>query len=167
MTLRLILTRHAKSGWDDPMLGDHDRPLNARGREAAPRIGRWLDRNGHRPDTALISTAVRAIETWDGIAGALTDAPAATLLDRLYLAAPPTMLDTLARVEGRCVIIVAHNPGIAAFAARLLAERPGHAGFGPYPTGATTVIEFDIDAWKDAAPQTGRLAGFVVPRELE
>ena len=27
---RLILTRHAKSSWDDPALEDHDRPLNAR-----------------------------------------------------------------------------------------------------------------------------------------
>ena len=24
---RLILTRHSKSSWDDPMMPDHDRPL--------------------------------------------------------------------------------------------------------------------------------------------
>ena len=32
---RLILTRHAKSAWDDPLLDDHDRPLNRRGMRAA------------------------------------------------------------------------------------------------------------------------------------
>ncbi|MGR3409824.1 MAG: SixA phosphatase family protein, partial [Paracoccus sp. (in: a-proteobacteria)] len=32
---RLILTRHAKSAWDDPTLDDHDRPLNDRGRRSA------------------------------------------------------------------------------------------------------------------------------------
>ena len=35
MTLRLILTRHAKSSWDDPLIDDHDRPLNPRGAKAA------------------------------------------------------------------------------------------------------------------------------------
>ncbi|MEK6217093.1 MAG: histidine phosphatase family protein, partial [Boseongicola sp.] len=36
MSLRLILMRHAKSSRGDPLLGDFDRPLNARGtRDAA------------------------------------------------------------------------------------------------------------------------------------
>lgn len=36
---RLILTRHAKSSWDDPMTPDHDRPLNDRGKAAAADLG--------------------------------------------------------------------------------------------------------------------------------
>ena len=36
---RLILTRHAKSSWDDPTITDHDRPLNGRGRRAALELG--------------------------------------------------------------------------------------------------------------------------------
>jgi hypothetical protein len=36
--LRLILLRHAKSSWDDPSLEDHERPLNKRGRKAAPDV---------------------------------------------------------------------------------------------------------------------------------
>ncbi|MDO9488398.1 MAG: histidine phosphatase family protein, partial [Sphingomonadaceae bacterium] len=31
----LTLLRHAKSGWDDPVERDFDRPLNGRGRRAA------------------------------------------------------------------------------------------------------------------------------------
>ena len=31
----LTLLRHAKSGWDDPVSRDFDRPLNPRGRRAA------------------------------------------------------------------------------------------------------------------------------------
>ena len=38
MRLQLQLLRHAKSSWDSPGLTDHQRPLNARGRKAAPRI---------------------------------------------------------------------------------------------------------------------------------
>ena len=36
---RLILTRHAKSSWDDPLMNDHDRPLNERGKMAAADLG--------------------------------------------------------------------------------------------------------------------------------
>ena len=35
---RLILTRHAKSNWDDPLTPDHDRPLNERGKAAAAQL---------------------------------------------------------------------------------------------------------------------------------
>ena len=49
MTLRLILTRHAKSGWDDPDLEDFDRPLTERGRRSAAAIGRWLGRRAIGP----------------------------------------------------------------------------------------------------------------------
>ena len=43
---RLILTRHAKSSWDDPAMPDHDRPLNDRGRAAAVQLGVWLASRG-------------------------------------------------------------------------------------------------------------------------
>ncbi|MCH5374620.1 MAG: histidine phosphatase family protein, partial [Planctomycetes bacterium] len=35
----LLILRHAKSSWGDPSLADHDRPLNARGKRDAPRMG--------------------------------------------------------------------------------------------------------------------------------
>ena len=36
---KLTLLRHAKSGWDDPVARDFDRPLNAKGKRAAQRVG--------------------------------------------------------------------------------------------------------------------------------
>ena len=38
---RLMLLRHAKSDWTVPGARDRDRPLNARGREAAPKMGAY------------------------------------------------------------------------------------------------------------------------------
>ena len=38
----LTLLRHAKSGWNDPVTRDFDRPLNPKGRRAATMIGRHL-----------------------------------------------------------------------------------------------------------------------------
>ncbi|MEL7089640.1 MAG: histidine phosphatase family protein, partial [Planctomycetota bacterium] len=60
MTRTLILMRHAKSSWDDPGLTDHDRPLNRRGRLAAPLMAAWLAEIDAAPDHALVSSAIRA-----------------------------------------------------------------------------------------------------------
>ena len=65
---RLILTRHAKSDWDDPMLDDHDRPLNKRGQRSAAELGEWLHSRGYEPDEVLCSTALRTRETWAPVA---------------------------------------------------------------------------------------------------
>jgi len=35
----LLILRHAKSSWKDDQVGDHDRPLNKRGKREAPRMG--------------------------------------------------------------------------------------------------------------------------------
>ncbi|MCU0239254.1 MAG: hypothetical protein MUC29_07415 [Pyrinomonadaceae bacterium] len=38
----LYLLRHAKSSWDNPNISDFDRPLNQRGLEAAPFMGKII-----------------------------------------------------------------------------------------------------------------------------
>ena len=53
MTCRLILIRHAKSSWDDPMADDHARVLNGRGRASAAAIGGWLAAKSYLPDVVL------------------------------------------------------------------------------------------------------------------
>jgi phosphohistidine phosphatase len=55
--------RHAKSGWDNPELSDHDRPLNPRGLRDAPRMAACLIRHGRVPDSITSSTAIRAEHT--------------------------------------------------------------------------------------------------------
>ena len=40
----LSLLRHAKSGWNDPVARDFDRPLNGRGRRAAETMGAHMQR---------------------------------------------------------------------------------------------------------------------------
>ena len=159
---RLILIRHAKSDWSQG-LDDHARPLNARGREAAGRIGAWLAAEGHLPDRVLCSTATRAQETsalvWEGA----DHAPPQSDLHALYHAAPATMLEAAQKAEGAVVAMVAHNPGMAMLAGMLAATRPDHPRFDDYPTGATTVLEFD---GPPAAGQ-GRVVAFMVPRDLD
>jgi len=166
MTRTLILIRHAKSAWDDPLLADHDRPLNDRGRQAAARIGAWMAVQGLAPDAALVSSAVRAQQTWAGVAGRLPAPPVAATVPGLYHAGPDVMMAVLQAARGDCVAVVGHNPGIAGFAAGLLARPPRHTRFADYPTGATLVARFAVDDWAALRFGTGEAVDFVVPRAL-
>jgi phosphohistidine phosphatase len=166
MTRRLILTRHAKSSWDDPGLDDYDRPLNWRGRKSAEAIGDWLRANGHVPDEVLISGARRTVDTWGRMA---PDMPADVVMrsvPALYHAGPQTMLNVLRAATAPIVMLIGHNPGMAEFAERLVAAPPDHPRFADYPTTATTVMDFDIDSWAQADWHGGRVIGFTVPRDL-
>ncbi|HHL22253.1 MAG TPA: histidine phosphatase family protein [Aliiroseovarius sp.] len=166
MSLRLVLTRHAKSSWASPGLGDHERPLNKRGRASADAIGDWLQARDYLPGEALISSAARTRETWARIADRLAAPPAPTILPGLYLADPEAMLALLRAASAHSVMLIAHNPGSAAMAALLAIRPPEHQQFHRYPTAATTVFSFEADSWADVTWQSGRVIDFVVPRDL-
>ncbi len=161
---RLILMRHAKSDWSHGA-SDHDRPLNKRGRGAAEALGDWLRRAGLVPDAVLCSTAARTRETC-----ALLDLPESSAVDhlqQLYLAEPEKIITTLRQqAKEGTVLLVAHNPGIAAAAALLLQKTPDQEAFDRYPSGATTVMDFDMNSWADLAPGTGALHAYTVPKQL-
>ena len=163
---RLILTRHAKSAWDDPLTPDHDRPLNDRGKLAAADLGQWLASRGYVPEKVLCSDAVRTRQTWSGIAPALPATPLMELKPALYHAGPDVMLAVLRHAKADCVMMIGHNPGIAEFAARLVAHPPLNEAFGRYPTGATLVVDFAVDAWDQADFGLGATVDFIVPREI-
>ncbi|WP_256330564.1 histidine phosphatase family protein [Variovorax sp. YR216] len=55
--------RHAKSSRDDPSLPDPERPLDDRGRQDAPTMGKRLGKRGVRPDLLVSSPALRALTT--------------------------------------------------------------------------------------------------------
>jgi phosphohistidine phosphatase len=166
MTCRLILTRHAKSAWDDPLLADQDRPLNARGHAAAKGLGGWLVSRGYLPEEVLCSPALRTRETWEGIAPAMPAPPVPVLKPTLYQAGPDVMLAVLRHAVQPVVMMLGHNPGIAEFAHRLVARAPLNPEFMRYPTGATLVVDFDVAAWSQIALGTGLAIDFVVPEEL-
>ncbi len=168
MTRKLILIRHAKSAWDDPFADDHARVLNDRGRASAAAIGAWLARRGHVPDQILSSDSARTVETVERLLAAMSGVPAPEVHFRrtLYHAGPGTLMTELRGATGQAVALVAHNPGIGDFAGLMVDRAPDHDRFGDYPTAATTVMAFDIDAWAAAEPRRGRVLDFVVPRDL-
>ena len=162
---RLILTRHAKSSWDDPNLADHARPLKGRGSRAARELGEWLASRGHLPDEVLSSDAVRTRQTWEQIEPALAEAPAPGWLPALYHAGAEEMLACLKAAKGRTVMMIGHNPGLAEFAAMLPARPPADPDFARFPTAATLVVDFEIADWAELEPGRGSVLDFFTPSE--
>ena len=160
---RLILIRHAKSSWDNPVLSDFERPLNGRGRRSAHIIGDWLRDGAYLPDAAVVSAAERTGETFRRLG---FDIPA-TFTRRLYHASATAMMDALQAQSAANVMMVGHNPGIGDFAERLVVAPPEHPRFFDYPTCATTIIDFDVPDWQAIGWKTGVAHAFVIPRELE
>lgn len=163
---RLLLMRHAKSDWADESLDDHDRPLNQRGRRDAPRMGRLLLERDIVPDLIICSTAVRARETVELLAPAAGLPEASVMHDRsLYLAAPMGLLSVArCRAEEQgdpaCVLVVAHNPGMAELASLLAGESV------EFPTGAIADCVLAIDAWNDLGDPSEAGVRVYRPKEL-
>jgi phosphohistidine phosphatase len=163
-TRRLILIRHAKSGWDDLMADDHERTLTDRGHTAAAAIGGWLQSKRFVPKILLSSDATRTVQTTDAVLRGITTKVDVRFVPMLYHAAPDTVQDIAAAMTEQTVAIVAHNPGIGMLASRLARSRPQHRRFDDYPTCATTVIDFATDDWMQAGK--GIVTAFVTPRDL-
>ncbi|OIQ27629.1 MAG: phosphoglycerate mutase [Alphaproteobacteria bacterium MedPE-SWcel] len=162
MTCTLVLTRHAKSAWNNDSPSDHARPLSARGRRSAEALGAWLRDQRLLPDQILSSSSQRTRETCDLMK---IDAPA-IYTERLYHATPQIILDVLREATKPRVLLLGHNPGLRDFAHQIVKYPPPHSRFEDYPTGATLLVEFDIEDWQELQSGTGKVLDFVVPREL-
>lgn len=167
---RLMLLRHAKSNWPAGV-ADRDRPLAARGREAAPVMGRYLADELLLPDLVLISPAKRTVETWELVAPMLPEKPATHYEPRIYEAKVERLLDVVQDVEGdvRTLLMVGHNPGFAELATLLTGYGDRYAAARmsqKYPTCGLAVLDFAVEDWRDVAERGGRLDRFVTPASL-
>jgi phosphohistidine phosphatase len=166
---RLMLLRHAKSDWPAGV-PDHDRPLNDRGRAAAPLMGRYLADEGLLPDLAVVSSAQRTQETWALVAPALGPVEARTE-PRVYEAPADRLLAVLREAPdtARTLLLVGHNPGTEDLARRLVGhgDRYAIARLGQkYPTAGLAVIDFEAERWAEIDTRTGRLDRFVTPKTI-
>ncbi len=164
MQRTLLLMRHAKSDWKQPGLADHDRPLNARGRRAAPLMAHHLSDQGIRVDVILASTAERVRETIELMQQVWCEEVEVLPQKSLYLASPQEIASQIQSLHDswQNVMLVGHNPGLSAAASLL-------AGIGQeMPTAAIAVFQAEIDSWaRSFAANVWELKALWRPRELE
>jgi phosphohistidine phosphatase len=158
----LLLLRHAKSDWDDPSLRDFDRPLAARGKRDAPRIGKALRKRGPLPDLIVSSPAARAKATIHAVTKAANLDPEIRFDETVYGASSAELIKLIRGLPdaGSCAMLVGHNPGFEDLVRRLSGSDEG------MPTAALACIEFQIDHWEDASDGQGKLAWLLTPKQL-
>jgi phosphohistidine phosphatase len=159
----LLILRHAKSSWANSRLADHDRPLNERGRQDAPRIGRLLRQQELIPDLIITSSAERALTTAELVAYHSGYEAGLQVTRALYHAGPESYLAQLRQVDEthKRVMVVGHNPGMEA----LIEELTGH--YERMPTAALAHITLTVSRWSNCRDGiTGDLLDLWRPKEL-
>jgi phosphohistidine phosphatase len=142
----LFLIRHAKSSWSDPALTDHERPLNARGRRAAKKMGRRLGKRDLLPDLIASSPAIRALKTARIMARKMHYPRRHIVVDEgLYACSADELLRAVHRLDDGLdvVMLFGHNPELETLAHRLCSE------ITRMPTCAYVRLAFDTQSWGD------------------
>ena len=167
----LTLLRHAKSGWDDSVARDFDRPLNPKGHKAARTMGRHLRQAGYAFDHVVASPAVRVVETLAQVEDGYGRSLDAEWDRRIYLASAATLLDIVHELPDMAghVLLVGHNPGLEDLAL-LLTPDDGNpfrdAIEAKYPTGSVTQMTLP-GRWIEAERGAATLTRFTRPRDLD
>jgi len=168
--LRLFILRHAKSSWATAGLTDVQRPLNERGLKDLPKIVTAMAERNYRPDHVYCSSARRTRMTLSGLYNDEKSTPPTTFSDFLYSGSTQDYLLTLtAHPRAESILIIGHNPCVYMLANQLV--KSGETSQMDelaikYPTGALSVIDFDINDWRKLTPDSGVLVEFIKPRAL-
>ena len=168
----LTLLRHAKSGWNDPVERDFDRPLNRRGRKAAATIGREMKAMGLTFDRIVASPAARVVETIADVGEGFGERMKPDYNERLYLASLETLLDVIHETgdDVERLLIVGHNPGLELLAIHLSSD--DETGLRnelkiKYPTATLAQIALPNDHWAEVGQGSGTIDKFIRPRDLD
>ena len=165
---RLFLLRHAKAGWALPGMRDFDRPLDASGLEDAQTTGVAMRASGYVPDFTLCSTARRARETLEGVAGQ-ADTGRVHYLDSLYSDDAAGYLATIRDQGGLGSLwVIGHNPMLEDVAMALAGDGDDAARLTlahGFPTSGLAIFVFP-GPLAGAGPGSGYLEGFLTPSDM-
>ncbi len=160
---RLYLVRHAKSSWKDLSLDDFDRPLNKRGKQDAPFMGKRVKKYKMLPDLIISSPAKRAAKTAKIIAKEIGFPKKKIIYDAsIYEAGMASLITVVRNIDDLAneVMLFGHNPGLT-----ILAEDLTNAQVDNIPTCGIFCIDFDVNSWKEIEEGKGRVVFFDYPKK--
>lgn len=159
----LFLLRHAKSSWDDDSLDDFDRPLNQRGKKAAPMMGKVLKERDIAPDIVLCSPAKRTKQTLKFVNETAKLKGDVTFDKAIYDACAADLRKLLKKQKDsvKSILLIGHNPGLE----ELLEDLTGT--FERLPTAALVRVDIAADEWSSINNGGNKLAWIVRPKDLE
>ena len=160
--MNLLLIRHAKSSWDDMSLEDFDRPLNDRGKNNAPLIGKKILTYDLSIKLIISSPATRAQQTAQLIAKEISYREELIEYENnLYHGGIEDFLEALYPHQEETILMFGHNPGIHSFSYWLCEEPKENL-----PTCGVVFIKILRDEWTQVEKNSGRLISFDYPKKL-
>ena len=194
MKRSILLLRHAKSSWKDydpASTDDFDRPLNLRGKQAAKRLGRYLQNHAVViPDQIYASPSARTQSTLHYVQQSWAWNVPVQFDPLLYDLAMNvnddddedeyrSFLRRRLDPRDRRVLVVGHNPAIGAFANRLLGSTkanstdPRSVVIPEFPPGTFCEIQWNVKDdsstennerdWSQILTTPGELVYFITP----
>lgn len=160
---RLYLIRHAKSDWDAPAGGDHERPLAGRGVKAAKLMGRFLAATGQVPDAVVTSSALRARTTVELMAEAGGWRCPVRVTRSFYDGGPEGVLAEVRKQpdDVGSLLVAGHEPTWSTLVRVLCGGRVKMV------TAAAARLDFAVERWADVEPGAGLLVWMVPPKLVQ
>jgi phosphohistidine phosphatase len=160
---KLVLIRHAKSSWDDLTKGDHQRPLNNRGKRDAPEMAELLKKHIDLPEIWLSSSATRALQTADYFLRTFqVDSSEMIVRDAIYHASVQTLLREIHQIdeEHASAIVFGHNPGITDLVDELVGSGPDNI-----PTCGISILDSETEYWANFEDESVLLTRCFYPKK--
>lgn len=153
--------RHAKSDWADNSIRDFDRPLNKRGKIAAPIMGQEIKKRELNPDLIISSPALRAKMTAEAVAEKTNYNKEIVWDESFYFGYTNEIIQKVKKIDENFekVIIFGHNPTWSAIAEKLSGE------YFNMKTADLVVLEYD-GKWKDLKDFSCKVVNYISPKEL-
>ncbi|OCP19064.1 MULTISPECIES: histidine phosphatase family protein [unclassified Ensifer] len=150
---RLLLLRHARSGWALPGQRDFDRALDDTGYAEAELIAEMAADRGIRPELILCSTAVRCRQTAEPFFRTVSEDLEIRYVDELYTGPASVYTDIInAHRHLSSLMIVGHNPMIDELFHRLAGNEVATDALAHgYPPAALAILDMQAGAGSGAA----------------
>ena len=159
----LFLTRHAKSSWNNPGLADIDRPLNERGKKAAPFMGKLIVDKGEKPELLISSPANRALSTAKAFGEVMGLVENDIIVNRaIYGAGAQQLLELVQNQDDlhKSIMLFGHNPTFTSFVNMLTGSNIMNV-----VTCGVVRIDFEYSSWIDIDFGSGRLVYYEYPKK--
>ncbi|WP_044201695.1 histidine phosphatase family protein [Flammeovirga sp. OC4] len=143
---RLILMRHGKSSWKNPIISDFDRPLNSRGKNDIVKISEILFEKSIKPELIISSPAKRTKVTAEKVAETLSKK--LHFEKDFYEAFYDEILEIINDFDDHIqdIMLVIHNPAITDLRNHFLPDDY----LENIPTSGVVAIEFEnANSWKN------------------
>lgn len=160
----LILIRHAKSDWSNPLLDDFERPLNKRGSKNAPFMAKILKKEIQKPDLIISSPSFRTKLTLDYFLKEFEYKGEVIFEKSIYEAPFENLLKVIKNIDNKykTIFLIGHNPGLNDLANFLLGSFEDNI-----PTSGVLKIDFDTNSWKNISKDNSKLIFFKYPKMFE